>query len=129
MVDKASNRVEVQDQPVQVVHVRSAQRRKSFTGSDKRQWKRRRIVWMGKMRIGGYEVDVQVSDISLGGAKIRLDLPLKEGAQVTLFHEKFGTLEGKVVWQSDGQLGLAFNADPAAVAQTLGQSAVVLGLA
>ena len=96
---------------------------------NQRNWPRRKVLWFGTLNIGGHAWDVRVCDIAASGAKIKMDLPLKAGAPISLSHDKFGTLSGQVVWQEEGELGLAFDASPNRVLDALGSSADVLGLA
>jgi hypothetical protein len=95
---------------------------------NQRNWRRRKVLWFGTLNIGGHAWDVRVCDIAASGAKIKMDLPLKAGAPITLSHEKFGTLSGQVVWQEKGELGLSFDESPSRVLDALGSSADVLGL-
>lgn len=97
--------------------------------SNQRQWPRRKVLWFGRLTVSDHIWDVRVCDIAASGAKVKMDLPLKEGASIDLFHERFGRLRGHVVWQDDGELGLAFDANPVQVLKAFGTTAAVLGLA
>ncbi|MFZ5608504.1 MAG: PilZ domain-containing protein [Pseudomonadota bacterium] len=96
---------------------------------DARRWRRRKVLWTGTMQVGDYDFNARICDIAPGGAKVKVDLPLKEGARATLTHARFGRLHGHVIWQADGCLGLAFAGDPREVIAAFGDSAAVLGLA
>ena len=89
---------------------------------------RRAVLWSGHLEFGEYVFDCQIWNVSLGGAKIRVGLPLLEGSGVVLALERFGTFAGTVVWQTDGNLGLRFDGDPEAVREVFGDAVVKLGL-
>jgi len=95
---------------------------------DGRHDPRRAVLWTGKVEFGDYVFECQIWNISLGGAKIRVGLPLLPGSQVTLLLDRFGTFRGKVVWQDDRSLGLHFDADPAIIRRMFGDSVISLGL-
>ena len=97
--------------------------------ANQREWPRRKVLWFGRLTVSDHIWDVRVCDIAASGAKIKMDLPLREGAEIDLFHERFGRLSGHVVWQDDGELGLAFDANPNQVLKAFGTTAAVLGLA
>ena len=60
-------------------------------------------------RAGQVDYDCRLEDISLGGARIRLDGRLPQGAEILLQHRSAGEMKGTCVWQSKGALGVAFS--------------------
>lgn len=97
-------------------------------GNENRNVPRRAVLWSGNLEFGEYAFDCQIWNISLGGAKIRVGLPLLEGSEVNLALDRFGNFTGTVVWQSDGNLGLRFDADPEIIRKTFGDAIIKLGL-
>ena len=95
---------------------------------ENRQNPRRAVLWTGKIEFGDYVFDCQIWNISLGGARIRVGLPLLPDSDVTLILDKYGSFRGKVVWQDSQCLGLRFNADHNIIRRLFGDSVVSLGL-
>ncbi len=52
--------------------------------------------------------ECQLEDISLGGARIRLEGRLPQGSEILLQHRSAGDMRGTCVWQRNGALGVAF---------------------
>lgn len=98
-------------------------------GSERRILSRRRLLWLGRMKYGEYSFDCRVFDLSLGGAKVELDLPLKRGTLVTLQIPEVGIMVAKVAWSRDGKMALAFSEGTAAIRKKLAAKAAKLGLA
>lgn len=103
-------------------------RAKSRDG-ERRNLSRRRLLWLGRMKYGEYVFDCRVFDLSLGGAKVELDLPLKRGTLVTLQIPDVGIMVAKVAWSRDGKMALAFSEGTAAIRKKLAAKAAKLGLA
>lgn len=97
-------------------------------GSESRNAPRRAVLWSGNLEFGEYVFDCQIWNISLGGAKIRVGLPLLAGSEIQLSLDRYGTFRGIVVWNVDGNLGLRFDADSEIIRETFGDSIVKLGL-
>lgn len=96
--------------------------------SERRVLGRRRLLWPGRMKYGDFSFDCRIFDLSLGGAKVELDLPLKRGTLVTLQIPDVGILIAKVAWARDGQMALAFLEGTAAIRKKLAAKAAMLGL-
>lgn len=99
------------------------------TESERRILGRRRLLWPGRLKYSGYSFDCRIFDLSLGGAKVELDLPLKRGTMVTLQIPDVGILVAKVAWARDGKMALAFLEGTAAIRKKLAAKAAKLGLA
>lgn len=97
-------------------------------GNEHRSAPRRAVLWSGNLEFGEYVFDCQIWNISLGGAKIRVGLPLLAESEISLALDRFGSFKGSVVWQTDGNLGLHFDADPELIRKTFGDAIVKLGL-
>ena len=94
-----------------------------------RQFRRRSVLWPAKLRVGNHEFTAQVWNVSLGGAKLRVDLPIKEGtATAILIPAKGIEIPAEVVWQSGELLGVFFSFDAERVKDIFENSATVLGL-
>ena len=65
----------------------------------------------------------RIINISMGGAKLNIDLPLRAGHAVRLKIGSFGDFNGVVTWSGCQEVGIRFTQDPSEVA------AMVLGLA
>lgn len=98
-------------------------------GSERRILSRRRLLWLGRLKYGEYAFDCRVFDLSLGGAKVELDLPLKRGTMVTLQIPEVGIMVANVAWARDGKIALAFSEGTAAIRKKLAAKAAKLGLA
>ena len=85
-----------------------------------RSYPRHSVLFKGRLHVNAYEFSCKVADISLGGARIRLDLPLAVDAPVELAIQGHRPLSATVVWIRDGFIGLRFKVEPPIVLQTLG---------
>lgn len=97
-------------------------------GGERRILNRRRLLWLGRMKYGEFAFKCRIFDLSLGGAKVELDLPLKRGTLVTLQIPEVGILVATVAWSRDGQMALAFSEGTAAIRKKLSTKAAKLGL-
>jgi pilus assembly protein CpaF len=68
----------------------------------------RRIVWLAKLETarGGY--DCRVSNISPGGARVRVPDTIGLGQAVTLVTTGHGEFHGVIAWERDGVVGIKF---------------------
>lgn len=106
-----------------------AKPRSKAKGSERRILSRRRLLWLGRLKYGEFAFDCRVFDLSLGGAKVELDLPLKRGTLVTLQIPDVGIMVANVAWARDGKMALAFSEGTAAIRKKLAAKAAKLGLA
>ncbi len=95
---------------------------------DKRQSVRRAVLWSGDLHYGDYDFRCQIWDVSLGGAKVRVDVPLAIGAEVKITLGRYGKFKGHVAWQNDTELGLKFEGDPQVIRDIFGENTIKLGL-
>ena len=105
-----------------------AKPRKKAKDSERRILSRRRLLWVGRLKYGEFAFECRVFDLSLGGAKVELDLPLKRGTLVTLQIPEVGIMIANVAWARDGQIALAFSEGTAAIRKKLAAKATKLGL-
>lgn len=86
----------------------------------RRRYLRRSVLWPGTLRFASSQEACTILNISLGGAKVALCQERDCAGTVTLFGDRFDGLEATVVWQRGRVIGLQFKAEPAKVAQVLG---------
>lgn len=96
--------------------------------AENRDFRRRSVLWPGKILIGRHELSCQVWNLSLGGARVRIDLPIQEGTAVKLFVKGRGELPAEVIWSEDGSLGLEFKTGAEVVRRMFKDRLHVLGL-
>ena len=85
--------------------------------------RRQPVLWKSVLTVGDYSFDCVMYNVSLQGAKVKLDLPLKAGVDTVLDIRNEWTLKAKVAWHKDGYMGLAFDADDAHVKVLFGEIA------
>jgi len=76
-----------------------------------RSHKRRTVVWPAALIVNEFEFKSTLYDISLGGVRIKLDLPLATAAKVKIKIKDFEYTDALVSWQADGFIGLKFIED------------------
>lgn len=80
--------------------------------ADARAYRRRSVLWPAKLIVGQHDFNCQVWNLSLGGARIKIDLPIKDKASVMLAIAGRGSIPATVSWCKDGKVGLAFDLPP-----------------
>ena len=95
---------------------------------DKRRNKRRAVLWSGDLQYGEHEFRCHIWDVSLGGTKVKVGVPLAIGTPVQISLGRFGKFKGNVAWQKDDTLGLQFNEAPELIRSIFGDSIIKLGL-
>jgi hypothetical protein len=88
--------------------------------TEQRENVRRRILWRAKLQCGTHDFDCWVYDLSLGGAKVRFDLPLTPDCAVVLDIPDIGAISGRVSWSVAGQMGIDFILGPNQIAKLFG---------
>lgn len=102
---------------------------KPEVSDERRRAPRRPVLWNGKLLVGKHRFDCRILDISLTGARLQIDLPLKRGAEVGLSIPRCEELPAAVSFQRDDRLGLSFTIPPDEVADKVGEAAAhTLGL-
>lgn len=76
-----------------------------------RSHKRRTVVWPAVMIVNEFEFKCTLYDISLGGVRLKLDLPLATGAKVQIKIKDFEFTDALVSWHADDFVGLKFVED------------------
>jgi len=95
---------------------------------ENRDFRRRSVLWPGKLAVGKHELSCQVWNLSLGGARVRIDLPIQEGTELKLNVAGRGEIDAVVAWSHDGSLGLDFLTGPDPVRHMFEDRLHVLGL-
>ena len=95
---------------------------------NRRRLRRRSILWPARLHVGRHVFPCQIWNLSLGGARLRVDLPLKEGANVVLDMPGRGRIPAIVAWTGNAQIGLAFDMPPERVRRLFEDLLGTLGL-
>lgn len=95
---------------------------------ENRYFRRRSVLWPARLLIGRHEFACQVWNLSLGGARVRMDLPIQEGTDLVLSVKGRGDIDATVAWTKEGSLGLDFRIAPEVVKEMFADRLHVLGL-
>jgi len=85
-----------------------------------RHHNRRTILMPAKLKVGKFDFECTAYDVSLGGIRLKVDLPIKQGAEVHVSLKDKMKKAANVVWSADGFIGLAFNDEPERIRKQLG---------
>lgn len=99
------------------------EKEKPAAEKERRQYKRRHVLWQAKLQCGRYEFDCWVYNMSLTGAKIRFDLPIAEDCGVVLAIKDVGVISGRVAWSVTGLMGIEFISNEDKIRKLLGDDA------
>lgn len=88
-----------------------------------RSYKRRTVVWPAVLIVNEFEFRCMLYDISLGGVRLKLDLPLATGTRVSIKIKSFEFADALVSWHADAFVGLRFTEDPEFIRDLLGDYA------
>lgn len=83
--------------------------------------KRRTVVWPATLHVGEYEFRSMLYDISLGGLRLKLSLPLSSGTETSVRIKNQITLNTRVVWCAGEFIGLKFCDPVDVVRKALGE--------
>lgn len=86
-----------------------------------RSYKRRTVVWPAVLIVNEYEFKCTLYDISLGGVRLKLDLPLATSAKVKIQIKDFDYTDALVSWHAEGFVGLRFTEDTDYIRNLLGE--------
>lgn len=95
---------------------------------DNRRFKRRSVLWPAKLVVGRHHISCQIWNLSLGGARVRVDLPIKEGTVLLLSVVGRGDIPASVSWVDDEAMGLAFDAPAETIKEMFKDRLHILGL-
>lgn len=91
-----------------------------------RRHSRRTVVMPAALDVGDYHFDCMAYDISLGGVRLKVGLPIEQGTTVFVALRNKVSQAASVVWAADGFVGLSFNKNAEIVQKDLGN--MVAGL-
>jgi hypothetical protein len=80
-------------------------------GEDRRKHYRREVRWWGQIEVGTDRYACTVSELSRSGARVCVTQRAIAMEPVKLEMPPFGDFRGKVVWSSDGVVGIQFAAE------------------
>lgn len=88
----------------------------------RRQQRRKPVMWEARLETEIGAFDCAAFDISLGGAKLRLDAPVALHRPLRLVLVRFGMLRAEAAWRRGKTLGLRFAEPPELVRHMLGEA-------
>ena len=90
---------------------------------------RRSVLWRAYIHVNGHKFSCQIRNLSVGGLKIKLDIPFKNDVMGVVEIPKFDlSLKAKIAWQSEGFFGVEFLDDHALVREQFQDGAAVVGI-
>ncbi|MBL4645443.1 MAG: PilZ domain-containing protein [Rhizobiales bacterium] len=91
--------------------------------STMRKHNRRTVIQSAVLRVGSFDFDCMAYDISLGGIRLKVDLPVEQGTSVFVQMKNKLKQTARVIWSADGFMGLCFQENPEKVRMNLGSLA------
>jgi len=91
--------------------------------STMRKHNRRTVIQSATLKVGSHDFDCMAYDISLGGIRLKVDMPIEQGSSVFIQLRNKLKQAAKVVWSADGFMGLSFVENPERVKVGLGNLA------
>lgn len=86
---------------------------------DRRKSTRFEVSQATIMEVDGKEIAVKIQDVSFGGTLISCEATLAVGTKVTMRDPRFGTVNGEVIRNSDGEIALALEETEGSAAYAL----------
>mgnify|MGYP002640187343 CR=1 FL=1 len=91
-----------------------------------RKHNRRAVVLPVELDVGGNKIDCVAYDVSLGGVRLKVDMPIEQDTCVLVnIRDKLSQV-AKVVWSAEGFVGLSFNNNAKEIKADLGAFAMNL---
>lgn len=98
---------------------------KSVTGPqrppERRRALRKRVLWSAQVESEERLINCAILDVSLQGARVRLDEGALPQGPMAIAVSRFGTFQAEVVWVQDQVAGLRFLESVERVADTIGR--------
>jgi len=88
---------------------------------ERRRALRKRVLWSAQVEAEQRRIGCAVLDVSLGGARVRLDEGALPRGPLAIALSRFGTFQAEVVWTRDRVLGLRFLESVERIADTIGR--------
>lgn len=85
-----------------------------------RTFRRQTVVWPAVLTVNDYEFSTTAYDISQGGVRLKLDLPIARGTQVEVKVKDRPFIRGVVMWQASGFIGLNYIDDMSKIKSAIG---------
>ena len=92
------------------------------SSQERRRSRRKPVMWAARLETAAGAVECAAFDLSLGGAKLRLDVPVALHHPVRLVLERRGIIGAEAVWRRGSTLGLRFTEPAALVRAVLGDA-------
>ena len=92
------------------------------TPGGRRRHRRKPVLWRATLELPAGSVDCIAFDLSLGGARLRIDAPVPMRQRGRLIIERYGAIEVEVAWQRPGEAGVRFLDPPWRVARLIGKA-------
>ncbi len=86
----------------------------------RRRSNRQNVLLKSSVDVGSYNFEATAYDLSLRGAKIKLNLPLERGADFYIKLKDLSQIPSKVSWAKNGFMGLEFTYPPEKVRKIFG---------
>lgn len=86
---------------------------------NRRKFRRATTLFSGSVLCGDRSIDAVVLDVSVNGAKVRLDEALGPEDNVKLRIDRLGEFRARVVWRKDMRIGLKFLEPPDEIARLM----------
>ena len=88
---------------------------------ERRRAVRKRVLWSGQVEADQHLLDCAILDVSLQGARVRLDGGALPQTPFAINVSRFGTFQAEVVWIQERTAGLRFLESVDRVADTIGR--------
>ncbi|MCK5425399.1 MAG: PilZ domain-containing protein [Emcibacter sp.] len=88
--------------------------------SSMRKHNRKTVVQTATIKVDGFYFDCTAYDVSLGGIRLKVDIPIKSGTSVLIQMRNKLKQAARVIWTADGFMGLRFIESPERVKVGLG---------
>ena len=85
-----------------------------------RQFRRKPVIIASTLETARGAFDCVALDLSLGGARLRIDETVEVLERATLVLAKFGRFPSKIAWRNETEAGLQFSESPEEVAKRFG---------
>lgn len=91
------------------------------SGLERRRALRKRVLWSAQVEAEERPIRCAVLDVSLGGARVRLEEGGLPQGPLAISVSRFGSFQAEVVWTRDSVSGLRFLEPLERVADTIGR--------
>ena len=90
---------------------------------------RKSVLWPAFIHINDHKIPCQIRNLSIGGMRIKLDLPFNDGVKAIIEIPRYGfKLDAKVAWQSDGFFGMQFLDPHDIIREQFSEGAAIVGV-